>query len=65
MFVEVDREVMETSESRVVEIASTSMSPKRDFDALISWLSTFPQMMGHSYDCSNIEAVLNDDAFAM
>jgi len=39
------------------------LSLERDFDALMSWLSTFPRMGGLSDEYSDMEAVLNDETF--
>lgn len=63
-FVEVDGQANETK-STVGMAVTPLMSPtRRDFDALVSWLGTFPLLQGRCYNFSNVEDVLNDEAFA-
>lgn len=60
----VDGEAREP-ESSMMGRTTSSMAPRRrDFDALISWLSTFPRMEGDCSDYGDMDAILKNEAFA-
>lgn len=42
-----------------------SLSSRRDFDALMSWLSTFPRMEGLCDGHSDVDVLSRDEDFAM
>ena len=62
--VEVGGQAQETSKSTAGS-AMPSLSPtRRDFDALVSWLGTFPFLQGKRHDFSDLGGILHDETFA-